>query len=423
MKRTVQTTVLALFAVILLMSATAMQAGEVKKTVEIKEAGTLSTLLGEDKSTITDLTLTGVMNAEDFKVVKSLSGAETKGKIKNLNLAGVELLDVAGKKTTVLYPSALSNCLILESVVLPDNLTEIGLKSLYRTVKLKSITLPKTLKVLGEEALSENNELESITLPEGLTTIGRAAFSYCKKLKAVKLPETIETVEPFAFTGCMVLSSINLPESLKTIGESALSSTAIKEITLPTGIKAVSKTLFFNCRSLTTVKLHDAITSIEDGAFSLCSSMTALSIPSKVNSIGRKAFYKMTSLKSIKLYSSEVPTTDASAFEGLTALSTLYVPKGSLSKYKAHEVWGKIKTIEEFSPAVSNETIEQSTTKIYAQEGCIVITTERPTKVAIYRFSGELVKTLNVASDASINVEKGLYIVKTEQQTKKVQVP
>ncbi|MEN9918267.1 MAG: hypothetical protein RL662_703, partial [Bacteroidota bacterium] len=60
---------------------------QLSKTVNVSTSGTLATLLGADKTKVTDLTLTGTINDADFQAIKEMTA------LKNLNMSAVNIIN------------------------------------------------------------------------------------------------------------------------------------------------------------------------------------------------------------------------------------------------------------------------------------------------------------------------------------------
>lgn len=90
-----------------------------------------------------------------------------------------------------------SNCENLESIYLPDNVTEVN--SFNRCHKLKKIRWSRNLKMIGDEAFENAGSLTELNLPDKVKKIGAGAFRYCQNLKKVSLPESIRYVGIYAF--------------------------------------------------------------------------------------------------------------------------------------------------------------------------------------------------------------------------------
>ena len=95
----------------------------------------------------------------------------------------------------------------------------------------------------------------------------------------------------------------------------------------------------------------------------------------------------------------------------------MYVPKGSLSAYKAATVWQDFINIVEFD-ATAVKTPVNTTTKITynSSTGAIQVQgTGAPVQVSVYNMNGMLVKSRVVSSGESLPVQslpRGIYVLK-----------
>ena len=75
---------------------------------------------------------------------------------------------------------------VLESVTLPDTITEIGYSAFSGAENLTSITLPEGLKTIGWYAFNGTG-LVDVSLPASVETVGREAFNDCPNLAKITL--------------------------------------------------------------------------------------------------------------------------------------------------------------------------------------------------------------------------------------------
>lgn len=159
-----------------------------------------------------------------------------------------------------------------------------------------------------------------------VTELEADCFSSCRELESVSLPSGIEKLPDYTFSGCYNLRQVQLPAQLKKMGNFCFQSTGIEEITLPQSLEEIGGSCF---------------------SFSMLKSIT---IPASVNTIGDYAF-SCFNLKSIKCEGTEpVVANNLLVDDYRYTVVSLYVPTGSVDRYKASEEWGKFSNIEEYVP-------------------------------------------------------------------------
>lgn len=127
---------------------------------------------------------------------------------------------LSGYPVVAIDKYAFANKLNIESINIPDTVTQIGKYAFSYCMHLKHLNLPENLNDLGEAAFRACRSLESITIPESVEEIKDYAFYYCMSLKEVKILDTISSIGRRAFSYCG-LSDIEVPESVLTIGNEA----------------------------------------------------------------------------------------------------------------------------------------------------------------------------------------------------------
>ncbi|MDY3741665.1 MAG: leucine-rich repeat domain-containing protein [Prevotella sp.] len=229
--------------------------------------------------------------------------------------------------------------------------TSIGDRAFYDCSSLTSITIPNSVTSIGYRAFSDCKGLTSVTIPNSVTSIGNAAFHSCSGLTSVTIPNSVTSIGDFAFQYCGGLTSVTIPNSVTSIEWYAFSGcSGLTSVTIPNSVTSIGHYAFSGCSGLTSVTIPNSVTSIGGWAFQGCNGLTSVTIPNSVTSIVEGAFKECKQLENVYCYAENVPSTNASAFEGSgIEYSTLHVPGSALSSYKTTTPWsgfGTIKALE-----------------------------------------------------------------------------
>ena len=127
------------------------------------------------------------------------------------------------------------------------------------------MTLSEKLKYISSGAFSDCNSLESIDLPDNITEIGLGSFLNCTALQNVKIGKNTTTIEKYAFLGCSSLKSIEIPANVKYICESAFEDcTNLSSVKLNNGLHQLDNYVFYNCLNLKKIIIPASVTSLSD---------------------------------------------------------------------------------------------------------------------------------------------------------------
>lgn len=224
-------------------------------------------------------------------------------------------------------------------IVIPSNVTYnnviykvnmLGTNCFFACRNLKSISLPSSITSLGEDCFWLCSSLTSISLPSGITSLGENSFKDCSSLKSIDLPSGITSLGNRCFEGCSSLTSIGLPSGITSLGDGC----------------------FGDCSNLTSITLPSGITSLGYWCFSGCNNLTSITLPSSLTSLGGDCFQRCTNLTSLLCLAVEPPR----SISGGTLVSEairLYVPGGSVEKYKRSAAWRYAHSINPLYPASS----------------------------------------------------------------------
>jgi hypothetical protein len=312
-------------------------------------AGNLSTALSEaDKNSISNLVLTGTIDARDFKTMRDQMPLLEKIDITNATISaytGTEGTESAGN---IVYPEnavpqyALKAKAKLSSILLPSSITSIGKNSFYQCSGLTSLLIPPLVTFIGQDGFYSCTNLSTINIPQGVISIGSYAFSNCRGLTSVTLPTSINAINFGTFSNCTSLVTMDIPSSVTLIGNSS----------------------FEGCTGLTTIKIPVSVTTIDSYAFFGCTSLFSVTIPPSVINIGSNAFYYCTGLRSI--YTNKaIPvdlTNSSNVFNYVDKTACkLYVNQESVPLYANADQWKdfiNVATLPEFKLSSNQASIQ-----------------------------------------------------------------
>lgn len=235
-------------------------ANALEKSVTLTEAGTLSNqITGDEKLTITDLTITGPINTADILFIRQMTGADngdnkpTAGKLQHLNLRGARFTKSTG--SYIFMKKGLSNN--VGYGISEDNLVDQYM--FYGCDKLVEVKLPATTQKINNNAFNGCSKLTTCAIPVAVTHIGDYAFAKCKALKDVNIPAAVSYMGTAAFLECTSIETVNFNEDCQ--------------------IKEIRANAFNGCSALKSVKLSSAVEELGSMAFANCASLNTFTLP------------------------------------------------------------------------------------------------------------------------------------------------
>ena len=166
--------------------------------------------------------------------------------------------------------------------------------------------IPNSVTSISSTAFTGRNVV-SVTIPSGVTSIEYDTFLGLQYLEKVlfSTDSLLTSVGSSAFRNCSSLKTVSLPEnSTFNIGDYAFSScSSLASINIPDGVTEIGTSAFSYCTELTTVNFSESsqLNNLEDNAFQGCSNLTSIIIPNDVTHIGYGAFWGCSSLTEINI--------------------------------------------------------------------------------------------------------------------------
>lgn len=412
------------------------EAQDVEFEAKVTEYGQLKSALGDNWDKIDILSVTGPIDATDFRTMWECAYY---GTLNVINLEHAQVIDNKIPENAFFDANKqfweVDQLIYLDirKIILPNNIAEIG-NGAFVYMRLEEINLPSSLKKLNIGSFSDCPWLKvnPLIIPEGITEIPGKCFSNCKSLKKLILPSSLQSIQSCAFYQSGVeevvfpeslnsieyaafygsnLQRVTIPGSCQELGESAFRlCTQLKELVFQDGIESVPRDFVSDCYELEKVDFVETITEIRANAFQYCYSLKEINLPSKLTYIGDHAFeycdpesivfpetltyiggYSGKGWQNLKqIYSkAKIPplSWEDSKAPGVYAFAhptpysiPVYVPIESLSAYRDSQYWDYFSLFieigtDEFPSAEISDIVAQKPTdyKVYWENGELVI--------------------------------------------------
>ena len=332
--------------------------------VHVEKPGTLVDYITEsDKYTIEELEVSGNLGGLDIALICDMAGREregsygTNGVLKRLDMSKATIIGDGEYYLYLItegyyYPkdNVIGDFMFaftkLESIVLPDNVTEIEQFAFENCRELSNVAIPDGVKRIGEACFAGCDNFANIQMPTALYACD-GVFSHCTGLKNVVIPEGVTAIGDSFFGFCENLESISFPNTLNKIGSHVFfyCTSLSGRIEIPTSVSSFGNTCFDGCRDITLSipaklvckentaqqgdNMHlelvdDGTTSIGFRAFHNWPGLVSVTIPDCITSIGEEAFAS-SGLREVTIPNS-VTTIMGGAFMGCENLARIDIP-------------------------------------------------------------------------------------------------
>lgn len=319
---------------------------------------------------------------------------------------------------------AFMNSASLESVTIPDGVTQIGDQAFSHCYSLRDVKLSAKLQRIGDFAFEYCEDLPEITIPASVTQIGYAVFTYCRSLSgfnveegnpvytavdgilytktmkslvqypaaktdySFEIPATVTIMPDCAFSPQPYLESLSIGPALGLISDGALAECAIlSEITVDPDNKVMESVdgVLFNkgvtrliqypvCHPAVEYEMPSTVEELGDLSMLGALYIHKLDLPESLRTIGIYSLIGCSGLEQVICHAVTPPACDANPInpygiifdDEVYAKASLQVPQQSVAAYKANAEWGRFAVIYEIGGS-SLDTVEadDKNTEVY----------------------------------------------------------
>lgn len=439
---------------------------------KVENAGQLETVLGDKINCIDTLVVEGTLDAADFDAlwkatyygnttVIDIVGADCSGKIPDCAFYKQDIQVDENEKFTSIK---------LRSIVLGDDITEIGESAFRSARKLERVNIPEHLRLIGQYAFSACSSLNVplFVFPEGIEIqlgaflrsglIGKAVFGdvkligddcfYGTRLLDVVFNGTVDKIGFEAFRDCeftyadfsnveeLSASVLNgakectkivLNDNLTTIPfYFARCCSALEECNIPQKCERIESDAFYLCENLKNVEFPEGLRAIDYSAFAECQSLKMLQFPASLENLGQWAFSGCSGVVLLSCRAMTPPVCGKDVFDGVAEDTPLLVPEGTAELYRNAPGWNRFRIILEtgdFPSSVDEVFASDADFRIRGGIGEIRIAGSNSAFCEVYAVDGRKVTQARIADGAAtIEVKAGIYLVRLGGKVAKVQV-
>lgn len=252
----------------------------------------------------------------------------------------VKLLRFTLEEGIVITEGIVSGATQLEEMEIPS---EISLVSLFGG---QVSMVPKTLKTVyfsegsqkvNDYALAGLGMIENVILPSTITEIGAYAFYGCRSISSIDL-SNIKIIDQNAFNGCTKLSTIVFGTQFEYIGNKALFATQYLN-ELESEFVIIDGILIRYNGNDKIVTLPNNVTMIAGGAFSGNQDIEKVILSENTSYIGNGAFDSCFNLESVEIQYDGLIEIELGTFDTLSSNLSIFVSNQNLNAYKTDIFW------------------------------------------------------------------------------------
>lgn len=271
-------------------------------------AGNLHTLI-DNPAEVTELIVSGTINAEDFDFVSKNAPNITVLDLSNCEIDAIPAMTFAGSK--------------IESLVLPANI-KIG-DGAFAGTQLKTLSLPENA-VLGQGVFTACPELTEVAAKSAI--FGGYDFASCEKLTKANVSGT-SVLAAGTFADCSALHELNGLEAVSYIGDNCFRSTSsLSDFAFPAPLTYIGDNAFSRSAiASANMGKCTVLTGIGGWAFSHNDKLTDVVLPPALKYLGSGVFFNCDGIELLNMQS-QLETIGSYALKGASSIKNLVLPPG-----------------------------------------------------------------------------------------------
>ena len=122
-------------------------------------------------------------------------------------------------------------------------------------VKIPETYGGRPITILNDDLFAHHGEIESVIIPDTVTNIGSFCFDGCDRLRELRLPSSLTDMWQYAIARCGI-EEITVPDHVETIVPFTFQDCKnLKKVILPAGLRRIYGKAFLRCESLREVIL------------------------------------------------------------------------------------------------------------------------------------------------------------------------
>lgn len=409
--------------VILLLMFTLMVSAQIDKSINVATAGTLNTVITvSEKATITDLIISGNIDARDFKYMRDEMAV-----LATVDISSASIKAYSGGEGTYFdgsfsYPANE----IPNGAFSPKPMDGIP----RGKATLINVKMPVSTTSIGEIAFASCKGLTgNLIIPNSVTIIKEAAFADCSGFNGtLTLSAQLTTIEKSAFQNCTgFVGSLNIPTNVTSVGESAFMFCSGFDGSLSFGnsLTEIGFFAFSYCSNFSDLLIiPNGIAIMEDNTFEECNNITEVVIPNSVISMGDNVFSNCSRIIKMTVSNEIPPQISSSTFDGVPKNTCVVtVPTGCSSAYKSANYWKDFSVINDMkNTGLQNTNAEVIFKTNHNDKEIIIEGLSKNKNVILYNSVGKIIYKIKSSDDKIFFKLKtnGVYILKVDEKAVKI---